>query len=148
MTKFKILLLLPILFTIACERTEQTARIETLFNDGWKFHLGDVEGAELHSFNDEAWRVLDLPHDWSIENLPDQEPGRVVGPFSIESIGTTATGYTTGGTGWYRKTFTLNEDNRFDKVIVNFDGVYMNSEVWLNGKFARIASIRLYRISL
>lgn len=127
-----VLLTLLLLVLAACQQPEQ-ARIETLFDDDWKFQLGDVQGAENPSFKDDTWRNLDLPHDWSIENLPNQEPGKVVGPFSKESIGTTATGYTVGGTAWYRKTFTLDNDNRFSQVIINFDGVYMNSEVWVNG---------------
>ncbi len=126
------LFLLPVYF--ACQQEEKIARIETLFDDDWKFQLGDVQGAENPSFKDDTWRSLDLPHDWSIENLPNQETGKVVGPFSKESIGTTATGYTVGGTAWYRKTFTLDDDKRFNQVIINFDGVYMNSEVWVNGK--------------
>lgn len=129
---------LPILFfllvSVACQQQNQTARIETLFDVGWRFQLGDAQGAEMPSFNDSAWRSLDLPHDWSIEDLPNQEPGKVVGPFSKESIGTTATGYTIGGTAWYRKTFTLENDDRFSQTIINFDGVYMNSDVWVNGK--------------
>ena len=95
-----------------------------------------MPGAEIPSFNDDNWRILDLPHDWSIENLPNQEVGKVVGPFSKESIGTTATGYTVGGTAWYRKTFTIAKDKRFNQTLINFDGVYMNSEVWVNGKLA------------
>jgi beta-galactosidase len=132
---FLCLFLMPVLF--ACQQKEQ-ARVEVLFNDNWKFQLGDIEGAENPSFNDNAWRNLDVPHDWSIENLPNQEAGKVVGPFSKESIGTTATGYTVGGTAWYRKTFTLAKDKRFNQTIINFDGVYMNSEVWVNGKLVGI----------
>jgi beta-galactosidase len=127
------LLLLSSLF-LSCNQNKQLVRIETLFDDDWKFQLGDLQGAESPSFKDDAWRILDLPHDWSIENLPNQEAGKVVGPFSKESIGTTATGYTVGGTAWYRKTFTLDKDPRFSQTLINFDGVYMNSEVWVNGK--------------
>ncbi len=127
--------LLPLF--IACQQQKQ-ARTEILFDDDWKFQLGDVQDAESPLFNDDSWRTLDLPHDWSIENLPNQEPDNVVGPFSRESIGATATGYTVGGTAWYRKTFTLDKDKRFNQTIINFDGVYMNSEVWVNGKLAGI----------
>ena len=128
------LLTLLLLFLTSCQQNGQAARIESLFDDDWKFQLGNVQGAEKPLFNDDAWRSLDLPHDWSIENLPNQEAGKVVGPFSKESIGTTATGYTVGGTAWYRKTFTLANDKRFNQTLINFDGVYMNSEVWVNGK--------------
>ena len=125
--------LILFLVSVACKQENQPARIETLFDDGWKFHLGDIQGAELPSFNDDAWRNLDLPHDWSIENLPNQEPGKTIGPFTKESIGTTATGYTVGGTAWYRKTFTLNNNDQFANTFINFDGIYMNSEIWING---------------
>jgi len=125
------LFLLPVLGS--CVQQKQT-RIETLFDDDWKFQLGDVQSAENPFLKDDAWCSLDLPHDWSIENLPNQVTGKVIGPFSNESIGTTATGYTVGGTAWYRKTFTLDNDRRFSQILINFDGVYMNSEVWVNGK--------------
>lgn len=128
------LLTLLLLFMASCQQNGQAARIESLFDDDWKFQSGDVQGAEKPLINDDAWRSLDLPHDWSIENLPNQEAGKVVGPFSKESIGTTATGYTVGGTAWYRKIFTLANDKRFNQTLINFDGVYMNSEVWVNGK--------------
>ncbi|MFO7369226.1 MAG: glycoside hydrolase family 2 TIM barrel-domain containing protein [Bacteroidales bacterium] len=112
----------------------QSARKEQLFDDGWKFCLGDIKNAEKPSFNDKAWREVDLPHDWSIERLSGQKTGEVVGPFSKESIGTTATGYTVGGTAWYRKTFVLNPGEKFSRTIISFDGVYMNAEVWVNGR--------------
>ncbi|NLU39492.1 MAG: DUF4982 domain-containing protein [Bacteroidales bacterium] len=127
------LILLSSMF-LSCSENKQLSRIEILFDDDWKFQLGDVQGAENPLLKDDAWRSLDLPHDWSIETLPNQEAGNVVGPFSIESIGTTATGYTVGGTAWYRKTFTLDKDQLFSQTLINFDGVYMNSEVWVNGK--------------
>ncbi|HXR79735.1 MAG TPA: glycoside hydrolase family 2 TIM barrel-domain containing protein, partial [Saprospiraceae bacterium] len=83
------------------------------------------------SFDDSKWRALDLPHDWSIEDLPNQTDS-VVGPFTTKSVGTTATGYTVGSVAWYRKHFTLsNTSNK--NVAIYFDGVYMNSDVWING---------------
>ena len=122
------------LLSLVLTGVAQNSPREMSFDDGWKFSLGDKKDAEKPSFNDKLWRDIDLPHDWSIENLPGQEPGKVVGPFSKESIGTTATGYTVGGTAWYRKTFTLNPKEKFTQTIINFDGVYMNCDVWVNGK--------------
>ncbi len=106
-------------------------RIHTLFDATWKFHRGDVSSGEGATLNDESWRTLDLPHDWSIEDLPNQSDS-VIGPFSAKSIGATATGYTVGGIGWYRKHFTLNNITN-KEVVIYFDGVYMNSDVWING---------------
>jgi beta-galactosidase len=136
--KSRITSVLLFLVCIASLGHAQLSRNQMLFDDGWKFYLGDIKGAEKPSFNDKAWRDIDLPHDWSIENLPGQEPGKVVGPFSKESIGTTATGYTVGGIGWYRKIFTLSPKENFSRTIINFDGVYMNSELWVNGQLVGI----------
>ncbi len=113
----------------------QALRTETLFDPDWKFYRGDVTGAEKTGFNDKLWRAIDLPHDWSSEDLPNQEEGKVTGPFSKESPGTTSTGYVVGGTGWYRKTFTLPAEPA-GTVLLNFDGVYMDCDIWINGKQA------------
>lgn len=131
MTK-KIFIAFFFIATFTCSYAQ--SRLEQLFDDGWKFHKGDIKGAEKSSFKDLKWRTIDLPHDWSIEALPNQKPDEVVGPFDKSSIGTTATAYTIGGTSWYRKTFTLDSNANYTNTIINFDGVYMNSEVWINGK--------------
>jgi beta-galactosidase len=106
------------------------------FDLDWRFHRGDGAGFEAPGFDDGGWRKLDLPHDWSIEDLtpaPGQDPADVVGPFDRKAEGRTATGFTVGGEGWYRKRFRLAEP-RPGRVEVLFEGVYMNSEVWLNGR--------------
>ena len=105
-------------------------RIQTLFDSSWKFYKGDVTNGEKENINDNDWRNVELPHDWSIEDLPNQSDS-VVGPFTTKSIGTTATGYTVGGSAWYRKHFSLNNIAN-KKVSIYFDGVYMNSDVWIN----------------
>jgi len=109
------------------------------FDTNWKFFRGEIAGAELPEFNDSIWRTLDLPHDWSIEDLPasadtfpDLDPSRV-GPFTPASEGGLSTGFVVGGTGWYRKTFSLNPDDLDKIVYVRFDGVYMNADFWING---------------
>ncbi len=90
------------------------------FNSGWKFYKGDVPEGQKSDLDDSQWRLLDLPHDWSIE-----------GPFSKDNFSCTA--YLPGGKGWYRKTFTVPENESGRKVFIYFEGVYNNSEVWLNG---------------
>ncbi len=102
---------------------------------GWSFHKGDFfYSAEYNDYDDSGWRLVDLPHDWSIEDLPDQDGENVFGPFSKESPGNVATGHTIGGMAWYRKTFTLPADDTGKTVYLNFDGVYLESEVWVNGQ--------------
>ena len=93
------------------------------FDTGWRFHLGDDPAARQPGFDDASWRTLDLPHDWSIE-------GPVARPPEGEGNG----GFFMHGIGWYRKAFTF-PATRGQKVVIEFDGVYMNSEVWINGQF-------------
>ncbi len=104
------------------------------FDDGWKFMKGSLPGAEDPAFDDSKWRTLDLPHDWSIEDLPDQKEGSVTGPFSKTAIGGLGTGFTVGGTAWYRKRFTIEKADKGKIAYLQFEGVYMNSDVWINGK--------------
>ncbi|NDV82517.1 glycoside hydrolase family 2 TIM barrel-domain containing protein [Bacteroides sp. 51] len=107
-----------------------------LFNKDWKFHLGSVANAEQPSYNDSKWRALELPHDWSVEPLPVQREGVTVGPFSRMSEGTWDTGQTVGGEGWYRKTFTISPEDAGKRLILYFEGVSNQSEVWINGRKA------------
>jgi len=89
----------------------------------WRFTLGDVAGAEQPGFDDRAWRVLDLPHDWSIEGTPRQDApgGGQVGYFPM-------------GIGWYRKSFRVPGGVKGRVAWLEFDGIYMNADVWLNGQ--------------
>jgi beta-galactosidase len=89
---------------------------------GWKFILGDLSGAEAPSFADASWRSLDLPHDWSIESKPDQDNPSGAGG-----------GFFPGGIGWYRKSFRAPATWKGKRVSVEFDGVYRDATVYLNG---------------
>lgn len=115
------------------------------FTAGWRFHRGDASGAEAAEFDGSSWRTLDVPHDWSIEDLPSQPEDRDAiwsqgtdplhrGPFDVyASEGQGATGWTVGGIGWYRKTFQAPPVPAGGKAEIRFEGVYMNADVWLNG---------------
>jgi beta-galactosidase len=94
------------------------------FDFGWKFLKGDAPGAQKPGFGDENWRDVDLPHDWSIE-----------GPFGEKEPSSGPGGYLPTGVGWYRKRFRSPEAHRNKIVLLEFDGVYQNSEVWINGKY-------------
>ena len=94
----------------------------TNFDASWKFNLGDIHNAQDMSFSDKDWRGLDLPHDWSIE-----------GAFSATNPATYNGGSLPGGIGWYRKNFAINDPLSGKKYFIEFDGVYMNSTVWVNG---------------
>lgn len=104
------------------------------FNLGWRFFRGEGDGFEKPDANDSQWRKLPLPHDWSIENVPDGKSPEAIGPFAKDAIGGTATGFTVGGEGWYRKHFRLGALPRDARVEVQFDGIYRDSDVWLNGR--------------
>lgn len=106
----------------------------TSFDEDWQFIKDNPSGAETTTFDDSKWRMLDLPHDWSIEDLPGQIPDSIIGPFSKAAIGKMGTGYTIGGTGWYRKHFTISKEDEDKTAYLMFEGVYMNSDVWVNGK--------------
>jgi beta-galactosidase len=83
-----------------------------LFDNTWLFTIDSVTNAEIAGYDDSNWRIVDLPHDWSIEDLPAeqeglpiQKSGSITGPFDKSSIGSSSTGFTVGGIGWYRKKF-------------------------------------------
>jgi len=121
------------------ENPGHMASRDQLFNDGWKFIRDSIVGAELPGFDDSNWMVVDLPHDYSMMDLPGGNGPDQIGPFSKKSPGKGhSTGHVIGGTGWYRKSFTLDEAEAGKTAIIKFDGVYMESEVWVNGKQAGV----------
>ena len=94
------------------------------FCKSWKFHLGDAgKGASSSSYNDSQWRILNIPHDWSIEGTYKQ----------FENGTDWQSGFLPAGISWYRKTFTIPSKWKNKKVQILFEGVYLNSEVWING---------------
>ena len=101
----------------------ETSRQQVAADSDWKFLLGDPAGAEAVGFSDASWRTVNLPHDWSIEGKPD--------PKSVSAGGE---GYFPGGTGWYRKTFMAPASWSGKRVSAEFDGVYMDATVYLNGE--------------
>ena len=92
----------------------------TVINDSWKFHLGSIAGASDKELNDADWDNVDLPHDFSITQ-------------DFTSSGEAESGFLPGGTGWYRKHFTLAESLKGKRIVLNFDGVYSHAAVYVNG---------------
>ncbi|MBP6023481.1 sugar-binding domain-containing protein [Ferruginibacter sp.] len=121
--KFKLIYTI-LLFCFTALYSNAQLRKNIDFNSDWKFNLGNDSTASNENFNDAAWRTLILPHDWSIE-----------GNFSKDHPATNQGGALPGGIGWYRKIFTLAEVDNEKKVAIEFDGVYRNSEVWINGHY-------------
>ncbi len=134
------------LFSIVCSSLAGHAaipegRTETLsLNQGWKFHEGDIPfpevsghvnsynnakagyawGAAAAAYDDNQWRVLDLPHDWAVEQ-----------PFVRTA--NLSQGYRPRGIGWYRRSFKLDPSDRGKALEIQFDGVSTHCQVWLNG---------------
>jgi beta-galactosidase len=115
-------------FLLSAERAlaaeEPAPRIRESFDFEWRFFKGDAPGAERPDFPDTDWRPLDLPHDWSIE-----------GPFGRDEPSSGSGGYLPTGIGWYRKRFHLREERRGRIIALECDGIYQNSEVWINGAY-------------
>ena len=89
---------------------------QTLFNDAWRFHRGDITYAMQADFSDEYWRMVDLPHDWRME------------PDSLDMIDELA-----DTVGWYRKTFTIRDDDTEKRVFLYFERIHGRAEIWING---------------
>ena len=118
------LALLNVPSSVNAQPRTKASRFHLLMDRDWKFFLGDDKNASVAGFNDGKWRQLDLPHDWSIEgNFDRNEPTGRGG------------GYLPTGIGWYRKTFVLPAWTSCKEVSIQFDGVYKNSEVWINGHY-------------
>ena len=127
MMKHTLLITMAVMLTGGCiagnVKQQSNNERKQLFDYNWKFELGDFPSAVSNNFDDENWRSLDLPHDWSIEGKLDQE-----NPMGGDG------GYFPAGIGWYRKTFEVPSSWQGKSVSIYFEGVYMNSEVFINGK--------------
>lgn len=131
----RLTILAPVLFALtllwsvnaiaqsSSDRVGPAAKSRTVadFDRDWKFSRGDFPAAMMPTFDDTTWRLLNLPHDWSIE-----------GPFGPQYA--SGTGFAPGGVGWYRKSFQLDATAKTKLVAVEFEGVYNHSEVWINGQ--------------
>lgn len=119
---FKYLVLFTFLAIVQLSFAQSRRVID--FDDDWKFFLGDDSAAIDPAFDDSKWRSVNLPHDWSIES-----------DFTKDYPATNQGGALPGGIGWYRKTFVLPTSAAGKNVRIEFDGVYRNSEVWINGQY-------------
>ena len=117
-----IIMMLSIGF-ISCKQQAKSIKRKQFFSNDWKFQLGNIDNAQSVDMDDSNWRALDLPHDWSIEGQIDQS-----NPTSNDG------GYFPAGIGWYRKAFDVPSEWKDKKTAIYFDGVYMNAEVFINGK--------------
>ena len=108
-----------VIMAIACGAT---ARERINFDKEWRFALADSVQMSALDYNDSKWHTLNVPHDWAIE-----------GDFSASAPSGNSGGALPGGIGWYRKTFTVDNADKGKMMYIDFDGVYMNAKVWING---------------
>lgn len=111
-------------FALFSCNSRENIRMRFDFTEEWKFKLGNWENASRPDFDDSNWRILNLPHDWSIE-----------GEFSEDHPTKANGGALPAGIGWYRKSFQAEQSWKEKQVFIDFDGVYRNSEVWINGHY-------------
>ncbi len=105
-------------FSTAAAQTRKTSS----FDNDWRFLKGDAANAEKSNFDDAAWRVTNVPHDWSIE-----------GPFDEKNPTGAGGGYLPSGVSWYRKHFDVADKDKGKRVFIQFDGVMEMSDVYING---------------
>ena len=135
---------LSALMAVAQNGTEQTVIIgkatpdqrTTCIDRDWRFCYGDGSAAIAQPDVTSGWRLLDLPHDWSVETEAAQAAGgTVVGPFTTASIGGYQTAFTVGGEGWYAKRLSVKgKRHRDSRQILYFEGAYNQTEVYVNGQ--------------
>lgn len=119
--KIHYLFLLSCIALFSCS-VQDKVRDTVDFTENWKFYLGDDSSAYNIKYDDSKWRTLNLPHDWSIE-----------ADFSVDNPATPGGGALPGGIGWYRKEFTVDKSSEGKDIYIDFDGIYWNSKVWVNG---------------
>jgi beta-galactosidase len=118
-----VILVASVFAATATAQEPDSPRHRLLADFGWTFTTGDVPGAEAAAFDDSGWREVNLPHDWSIE-----------GPYDENAATTGRGGYLPTGVGWYRRLFALPEGADGRRISIEFDGVFENSDVWVNGQ--------------
>lgn len=119
------LLIISVLcFSCGYHSQDTSPRKKISFDLDWKFSKGDIPEAKNKIFDDSQWQSIDVPHDWSISDT-----------FLKDNPTLNVGAYASGGVGWYRKNFSLKGVDPSSKVSIEFGGVYMNSEVWINGNY-------------
>ncbi|WP_430809502.1 MULTISPECIES: sugar-binding domain-containing protein [unclassified Carboxylicivirga] len=123
MKYYMLLAFIMLITSTACTNNNNVeVRTRESLDLNWHFIQEDIQNAEQVSFDDSQWRQLNVPHDWSIEGeYNENNPAGIAGAFLPTGIG------------WYRKQLVIEDLKPDEKYFVEFDGVYMNSDVWING---------------
>jgi beta-galactosidase len=122
------ILLFFIVLSLSAAFSQSFSEKPVLIDDHWYFHRGGAQRAEQPEFDDTSWRVVNLPHDWSIEDLPETPS-----PFDRDAISQANGGFTTGGTGWYRKKLFIGEDMKEKFLTILFERTFpWKPPLWLH----------------
>jgi beta-galactosidase len=113
---------------MALAASSACAEVRSLSQE-WLFHAGEAKGAERTGFDDRSWHRVVVPHDFSLMDRPDGRP-----PFDLATVGGQDSGYLPGGIGWYRRHLTLTPTEASRIVRLNFEAVYMDADIWVNGQ--------------
>jgi beta-galactosidase len=127
MKKLHLHLVVILIFVLFSNKSRAQDKNEIDLNFGWRFAKGEIAGAYQSGFDDSDWRTVNIPHDWSIEDLSEES-----GPFDKTAVGKWDVGYVRGGKAWYRSSFELRRVDEGKVIHLQFDGVYMNTDVWIN----------------
>ncbi|KOP36905.1 glycoside hydrolase family 2 [Flavobacterium sp. WLB] len=124
LSRLSVLIFSAMFLLSSCSKENTFSNRKISFNADWSFHLNDSLTNKDTIGTSTKWRTLDLPHDWSIEGKFDEKSPAGYGGGSLN-----------GGLGWYKKTFKISKEDINKKISITFDGVYKNSEVWINGHY-------------
>lgn len=136
--KMKLLLLPFIAFMAVMPVKGDNSRIVETLNFGWRFHAGDLEGAQNNSTDDSGWKTIDVPHDFQISQpwvapSKNEKADNSDGASNVRSR-LSSRAFKEMGIGWYRKTITPNDSWKGKRVIVDFEGIMLVGDVYLNGE--------------
>ena len=115
----------------AGEKSDRPVKIAT----GWRFHKGDVDGAQSEQFDDSGWEVVDVPHDWSVEG-PFSADNFIEARYEANHLEGRADSYLPKGIGWYRKNLVVDLRHPQQRVYIEFEGIFRDSSLWVNGTLA------------
>lgn len=137
MKKTKLLLILS-LYAVATVCAGNVSRKIIDLNFGWRFQLGDVAGAATLTFDDSDWRVVDVPHDFQIEQpwvapAPDEKADNNDPAANIKSR-LSSRGFKEMGKAWYRYKLTPADSFRGQRLLLDFGGIMYTGDVYLNGE--------------
>ena len=132
MKKYHLLIVFTLIVSLPALAQIKAGRNQS-FDENWSFRKGKMSAPKNENFDDTDWRKLDLPHDWSIEDLSETPTDSTIGPFYKNAVGKNSTAFTVGGTAWYRKKFVMDKSTEGKQVSILFEGVYMIADVWING---------------